>query len=69
MNLLSNLVHEHSYLGYTIIDNNADDATMKAQIRGIYAKGNMIYTNFKKCSMEVKIQLFKTLFLTERPPV
>ena len=33
---------------------------MKAQIRGIYAKGNMIYKNLKKCSMEVKIHLFKT---------
>jgi hypothetical protein len=56
---ITNVV-EHNYLGVLLCDNRYDEAAIKKQMKGIYARGNMIIRYFKKCTPEVKSQLFKT---------
>ena len=38
----------------------SDNKDIKRQIRSIYSRGNMIISKFRKCTIDVKIQLFKT---------
>jgi hypothetical protein len=38
-----------------------DDRDIKRQIRAIYSKGNILISKFRKCSNEIKVQLFKSL--------
>ena len=53
-------VQEHKYLGVIIDNILTDDASIKTQMKGFYARGNMLYKYFSKCSPEVKAQLIKT---------
>ena len=54
------LVNEYKYLGVIMSDNCKDDLDINKQMRSLYARGNSLIKNFKKCSDEVKCQLFKT---------
>ena len=51
---------EHNYLGVIICDKLCDDICIRKQMKGIYARGNMLVRYFRKCSTEVKCQLFKS---------
>ena len=53
-------VNECSYLGVIICSNKCDNADIYRQIRSIYTQGNTIISKFKKCSKNVKVELFKT---------
>jgi hypothetical protein len=53
-------VTEVKYLGIFISDKQTDDRDIRRQLRGIYARGNMLVRKFGKCSADVKIQLFKS---------
>ena len=49
-----------TYLGYVLTDNMDDGSTMKKEARNIYIHGNTLIRNFKHCTKEVKVSLFKT---------
>ena len=53
-------VDSHKYLGVQIEDNQKDDASMNAQRRNLYCRGNIIIRKFKHCSETVKSQLFQS---------
>ena len=55
-----NFVKLECYLGYTITDDFRHDEAILKEMRGLYARGNMIVKNFKFCSSEVKAKLFST---------
>jgi exonuclease III len=54
------MVVEHKYLGIFITDKFKDDRDIKRQIRATYCRGNVLISKFRKCTAEVKVQLFKT---------
>ena len=49
-----------TYLGYILTDNMDDGSAMKKEARNIYIRGNTLIRNFKHCTKEVKVSLFKT---------
>jgi hypothetical protein len=51
---------EHKYLGCIITNDFKDDKDIERQMRYVYSTGNSIIRNFKHCTDEVKLQLFKT---------
>ncbi len=51
---------EHKYLGCIITNDFKDDKDIERQMRYIYSIGNSIVQNFKHCTDDVKLQLFKT---------
>jgi hypothetical protein len=51
---------EYKYLGVFITKDLSDDADMKRQMKCIYSKGNTLVRKFTSCSLEVKVQLFKS---------
>jgi hypothetical protein len=53
-------VKEHKYIGVVISGDRTDDADINRQIKAFYARGNMLIRKFKKCSVQVKAQLFKS---------
>ena len=57
---LMTFVDYEKYLGVVMSDNCTNDRDITRQMRSLYARGNLIIRNFKHCSNEVKIQLFKT---------
>ena len=54
----------YKYLGVLIKDNMMDDDETCKRMRSIYSTGNMVIRKFGKCSIECKIQIFKT-FLSQ----
>lgn len=48
------------YLGVVLCDSQRDDLDIAQQLRGTYARGNMILKNFSNCTTNVKCQLFKS---------
>ena len=52
-------VSQHKYLGSVVDTKSHDDADISRQIQAIYARGNQLIRNFKECSKNVKIELFK----------
>jgi hypothetical protein len=48
------------YLGVMLSNDVNDDLDIKRQIRGLYARGNMLVKCFKFCSTDTKVMLFKT---------
>ena len=48
------------YLGVIISHDLSDDTDMKRQLRSLYAKANTPIRKFTKCSLEVKLTLFKS---------
>ena len=53
-------VSEHKYLGIYITSCQSDFRDIRRQMRAIYARGNILLRKFGKCSLEVKLQLFKS---------
>ena len=53
-------VDTYKYLGIFIDSSFKDDQDIRRQTRAIYARGNMLVSKFRKCTPDVKIQLFKT---------
>ena len=53
-------IAEHKYLGVIIREDLKDDVDIQRQLRSLYARGNLLVRKFKKCSVDVKIQLFKS---------
>ena len=53
-------VDTYKYLGAVISNDCTDDRDLMRQLRGIYARGNMLVKRFGNCTDEVKIQLFKS---------
>ena len=51
-------VNTQMYLGVPISNDMADNLAIKQQTKAVYARGNMLIKYFKKCTMEVKCQLF-----------
>ncbi len=49
-----------TYLGHIITSDRKDNDDISRQCRSIYARGNMLVRNFSKCSVDVKLLLFKT---------
>ena len=48
------------YLGVIISHDLSDDTDMKRQLRSVYARANTLIRKFTKCSLEVKLTLFKS---------
>lgn len=48
------------YLGHIFMDNLSDDLDIGRQCRQIYAQGNVILRKFGRCSIDVKVQLFRS---------
>jgi hypothetical protein len=55
-----NWVQEYKYLGFYITENMSDNRDMQRQLRFIYAKGNILVRKFRMCSVEIKLQLFRS---------
>ena len=53
-------VTNQKYLGVYFSDNVTDDRDITRELRALYAQGNIILRKFGKCSLQVKIQLFKS---------
>ena len=57
------MVVEQKYLGVFITSDFKDDRDIKRQIRAIYSRGNTLISKFRKCSNEVKVQLFMSYYI------
>jgi len=53
-------VAKFKYLGHIITQNLPDDSDIQREIRNMYVRTNMLVRKFYKCSLSVKIILFKT---------
>jgi len=53
-------VSDYKYLGIFLDSHYTDDIDINRQVRSIYARGNMLIRKFRRCSLDVKVQLFKT---------
>ena len=54
------IVDHFKYLGHILSDTKNDDLDIERQRKKIYAQGNSILRKFHMCSIEVKVELFKT---------
>ena len=54
------IVDHFKYLGHILSNNKNDDLDIDRQRKKIYAQGNSILRKFHMCSVEVKVELFKT---------
>ena len=54
------LVNNYKYLGAIMTSDSKDDCDISKLLRNLYSRGNGIIRNFKSCSQEVKLQLFKS---------
>ena len=50
----------HKYLGVIIRHDMFDDVSISQQVKGTYARGNILISRFRKCDEDVKVKLFKT---------
>jgi hypothetical protein len=53
-------VSSETYLGYILNNEALDDDHILKEMRNLFARGNMLIRNFRHCSEEVKISLYKT---------
>ena len=53
-------VVKEKYLGFIMSNDCKSDLDINRQMRSIYGRGNIIISSFKHCTVNVKIQLFKT---------
>ena len=56
-------VDEFPYLGHTITPDLCDDKELLKRMRNMYAVGNALVRKFSSCSPDIKILLFKILFI------
>ncbi len=59
-NKVISCVNKEKYLGCFITENLSDDDDLQRQMCSIYARGNSLIRNFRKCTDEIKVLLFKT---------
>ena len=57
--ILSYVDHQ-KYLGVHITSNKLDDIDIEQSVKAMYTRGNMLIRNFKHCSDNVKLCLFRT---------
>ena len=53
-------VDHETYLGFIVNKEFTDNDHMSKEMRNIYARGNMLIRNFKHCTNDVKIKLYRT---------
>ncbi|XP_022814469.1 uncharacterized protein LOC111348188 [Spodoptera litura] len=53
------MVASFRYLGHILTEDLTDDADLERERRALAVRGNMIVRRFARCSVEVKILLFK----------
>ena len=53
-------VTKYKYLGHWICNDLKDNEDIVRQMQNIYAHGNQLIRNFKKCSQNIKVKLFQT---------
>ena len=53
-------VAEHKYLGIFVTSNNCDDRDIQRQVHATYCRGNVLISKFRKCTEDVKTQLFNS---------
>jgi hypothetical protein len=56
-------IDEFKYLGHILNNNCTDDNDIKREIRNLYARTNVLKKRFSKCSIDVKLMLFKSFCL------
>ena len=54
------VVNEYTYLGHILTDSLSDDLDILRQRKKIYAQGNNIRRKFYMCSLDVKLELFRS---------
>ncbi|KAL0867445.1 hypothetical protein ABMA27_008232 [Loxostege sticticalis] len=54
------VVKKCKYLGHWVTEDLKDDTDMERERRALSVRGNMLSRRFARCSLEVKITLFKT---------
>jgi hypothetical protein len=54
------IVHDETYLGFILNDRVSDDDHIIKEMRNLFARGNMLIRNFRQCTHDVKVALFKT---------
>ena len=52
------IVSQECYLGFMVTDDYKEDEAISKEIRSLYSRGNAIIRKFKKCTQDVKKQLF-----------
>ena len=63
-NQIVKLVDSHKYLGVIISEDLCDNKDICKSTRTLYARGNSIISNFRYCTEDVKVQLFKSFCST-----
>ena len=53
-------VNEFKYLGHQISCDLSDDLDIRREIRNMFLRTNILIRKFAKCSLEVKLFLFRT---------
>jgi hypothetical protein len=56
-------VKEFKYLGHILTNNAMDDVDIKREIRNMFMRTNILIRKYSKCSVIVKILLFKSFCL------
>ena len=56
-------VTEFKYLGHILSAKMQDDCDITREIRNMYARTNMLVQRFRKCSLKVKLAIFKAYFM------
>ena len=59
-NKIITYVKTQKYLGVCISSNMEDDQDLHNQTRNVYGRGNTVIKNFRTCSEDTKVQLFKS---------
>lgn len=52
--------NETKYLGIFLSSDFSDDKDIARQIKSFYSRGNMLLRNFRMCSVNVKLEMFRT---------
>jgi len=62
-NVTLNYVNEFKYLGQVVSNSQLDDADIHRKRKNLFYCCNMLTRRFNKCSVAVKLRLFKTFCL------
>ena len=62
-NVTLKYVTEFQYLGHVVSISQLDDADIHRERKNLFHRCNILMRRFSKCSVAVKLQLFKTICL------
>jgi len=62
-NAILKFFNEFKYLGHVVSNSQLDDADIHRERKNLFYRCNMLMRRFSKCSVAVKLQLFKTFCL------